>query len=216
MKKLIILLGILLPCTVASASVEGIKILSQEHHVSGYAAGTGETTSYDQTEPFPLSGTASAFWPGQNSGINAVNSSAGNFSVTTADLSRWTFTESWAIAESTYIFSPLTAHLQFQYSGSVEPHAFENKIWLSIYDITDSLFVDDRKWSTESPIGISFIEYTNYTFDPSHQYELQLYAAVFAGDNPGVTSSLDVSIIPEPCSLLLLGLGSLVFRKREA
>jgi len=216
MKKLIVLLGILLTSTAAYAGVEGITILSQEHHVSGYAAGTGDTTSYDQTEAYLVSESVFALWPGPNPGTNETSSSAGNFSVTAVDRSRWTFTDSWALAESTYIFSPLADHLQFQYAGSVEMHAFENKVSARLYDTTDNLLVDYRQWTTELSAGLAFNETEDYTFDLSHQYELQLYAKVFAGDNPGVTSSLEVSIVPEPCSLVLLGLGVLVLRSRRA
>lgn len=212
MIKLIILLGVLLP----SVSAAGIIILSEEHHVSGYAAGAGDTTSYDQMVAYPVSGSASATWPGPNPGIHEVSSTAGNFIVTAVDRSRWASTESWAIAESTYIFSPLTTHLQFQYVGSVEMHASENKVSAKVYDITDGLFIDQHEWTTEFPSLIAFNEVEDYTFDLSHQYELQLYAKFFSGDNPGATSSLDVSIVPEPCSLLLLGLGGLVLRKRKA
>lgn len=211
MKKLIILLGILL----LSASVEGILILSEEHHVSGYAAGTGDTTSYEQMGAYPVSGSAAAYWSGPNPGTNEVSSSAGNLSVTAVDRSCWTLTESWAIAESTYIFLPLTADLQFQYAGRVGMHAFENKVSASIYDITDNLLVDYREWTTEFLSFVAFNEVEDYTFDPSHQYKLQLYAKVFAGDNPGATSSLVVSI-PEPCSLALFGLGGLLLRSRKA
>lgn len=216
MKKLIVLLGILLPCTGSYAGVEGVTILSQEHHVSGYAAGTGATTSYDQTEAYLVSGSVFALWPGPNPGTNEVSSSAGNFGVTAVDLSRWTFTDSWALAESTYIFSPLAAHLQFQYAGGVEMHAFENKVWARLFDITDNLLVDYRQWTTELSLGLAFNEAADYTLNLGHQYELQLYAKVFAGDNPGVTSSLEVSIVPEPCSLVLLGLGGLLLRRCRA
>jgi hypothetical protein len=212
MEKLIILLGILMPCTASIASVEGITIVSQEHHVSSYAAGTIQSSSYDQT--FPTSDSASALWSGPNPGTNEASSSAGNFSVTAVDRSRWTFTESWAIAESTYIFSPLTPHLQFQYTGSVEMHAFENMVSARVFDITDDLLIDYREWTTELSAGLAFNEAEYYTFDLSHQYKLQLYAEVFAGDNPGATSWLEV--VPEPCSLVLLGLGGLVLRRRKA
>jgi hypothetical protein len=209
MGKLIILLGILMPFAAVSASVEGITILSQEYHVSGYAAGTILSSSYDQTSP--VSGSASAFWwddgfySESNPGTNEVSSSAGDFSVTAADRSCWTFTESWAIAESTYIFSPLTEYLQFQYVGSVEMHAFENKVSARVFDITDDLLIDYREWSTEFPSLLAFNEAEYYAFDLSHQYELQLYAKVFAGDNPGATSSLEVSIVPEPCNYVIAG-----------
>lgn len=216
MKKLIVLLGIVLFSTAAYGSFEGISILSQEHHVSGYAGGTGAITSYDQTETSLVSGSASALWPGPNPGTNGAGSSAGDFGVTAVDLSRWTFTGSWALAESTYVFSPLATNLQFQYAGSVEMHAFENKVWARVFDITDNLLVDYRQWTTELSSGLTFNESADYTLNLEHQYELQLYAKVFAGDNPGVTSSLEVSIVPEPCSLILLGLGGLVLLRCRA
>jgi hypothetical protein len=220
MKKLIILLGIVLFCAAASASVTGINILSQEHHVSGYAYGTSVNDSYDETETFSVIESASALWWGtesyteENPGTTEVSSSAGDFSVTAEDRSCCIWTGSWAVADSTYTFSPLTANLQFQYAGSVDMHEFENKVSVSIYDITASQSVDYREWTTE--IGISFNENTNYILDPGHQYELQLYAEVSIGDTPDVTSSLEVSIVPEPCTLALLGFGGLILRRRKA
>lgn len=213
MKKLLILTVIFLFCFTASAGVKGITILSQEHHVSGLAKGTLESDSYDITDTAAVSGSALALWwdEGRYSeddpGINRVNSSAGNFSVIAVDQSIWTFTDSRATAESTYTFSPIATRLQFQYSGAVEMHFFENIVSVSLYDITDDIPVDFRKWTTEISSGISFTEDVSYTLDPSHIYQMQLYATVLAGDNPGVTSSLEVSIIPEPFSLVVLGLG---------
>ena len=68
-------------------------------------------------------------------------------------------------------------------------------------DLTTGSRIDSERWSTEFQYYLHFDCVRDWTFDPSHEYQLVLYAQVDIGDWPGVTSRL---VIPEPGSLGLM------------
>jgi hypothetical protein len=193
--------------------------LSQTHHVWGFAQGTLLSDSYDRTDSIPVSGNASALWwdegyTEENPGTNYVSSDAGNFRVEAYDGSCWTFTGSYAYAESTYMFNPTTEYLQIHFTGAVDMHAFENEVKFSLSDETDNFVLDSEVWATEDPLSVDSIR--DYVVNPSHNYELLLHAHVCIGDTPRVISNLECTIIPEPATLILLSLGAVMVRKRRA
>jgi hypothetical protein len=218
--------SILTVCIVAGTKAGGIEVQSEKHRVWGRSFGSLISDSYDITNNSPINGSAAALWWGEhyseeNPGTNRVFSSAGNFGVSAADQSCWTFTGSYAKAKSDYIFKPMTSQLEIAFTGGVQMHAFENWVSFILYDITNEFQLDSNVWKTE---GYGYIgaglsgpiinEVRNYSVSPLHQYRLELYAQVDIGDTPGVTSHLQTAITPEPASLLLLALGGLWIRKR--
>jgi hypothetical protein len=208
----------------------GIAIASQTHHVWGQAGGYDPATgyfanSYDLTDTAPVSGMASAPYyvdePYYQDWVtNTVSSRAGEFLVEAVDGSQWTFTGSWARAHSEYEFTPNTHDLGLHFDGVVAMHAFENWVTFTLSDVTDvdnPISIDTRTWSTEGLPGDSgIVDWSqDYVCDPSHLYELTLYAQVNIGDTPGVTSRLEVTITPEPAAISLALLGGLALARRR-
>jgi hypothetical protein len=212
MKRLVFgcLCVLFLSLNTANGGMSGIDILSQTHHVWGKASGSVESHSYDMTNMFPVSGTASALWwddgpyTSSDPGINTVSSYAGNLCVIAVDESCWTFTGSYAYAESTYIFEPQTTCLPIRFTGLVEMHEFENEVSFSL---TGDGVNDSYVWTTEEPGSLPIDITKVYSVNPGSCYELTLYAQVFVGDCPNVTSSLQASIIPTPGAILLGSIG---------
>jgi len=194
----------------AHGGLTGIDILSETHHVWGLAGGTVESHSYDSTNIFPVSGTASALWWDEgpympsNPGINTVSSYAGNLAVYATTYDCWIFTGSYAYAESTYVFRPNTVCLPIHFTGYVDMHSFENA---SSFSLIGDGIMDSHVWVTESSSGFPINYMAVYSVNPGSYYELTLHAHVSVGDWPGVTSSLQATVIPAPSAILLGGIG---------
>ena len=194
----------------AHGGLAGIEILSETHHVWGLAGGTVQSNSYDSTDIFPVSGTASSEWWDEgpytpsDPGINTVSSYAGNLAVGAITDDCWTFTGSYAYAESTYLFKPNTTNLQIHFTGYVDMHSFENE---ASYSLIGDGIMDSHVWVTESSSGFPIDYLAVYSVNPGSYYELTLHAHVSSGDWPWVTSSLQADVIPAPSALLLGGIG---------
>jgi hypothetical protein len=175
---------------------------------------------YDLTSSAPVLGSTSALfwgaWPltESNPAINTMTSFAGDFHVYAQDGGSWQYS-SRGFAQSNYLFTPQTDQLQIQFTGLVEMHAFDNWANFSLVDTVANSIVDSQKWSTEWPPFLNIDRTGNYAVTPGREYNLTLYAQYSVGDaTSGGRTELFATIIPEPTTLLLLGLGALRNLKR--
>lgn len=206
---------LLLAASISRCHGKYIDIIGQQHRVWGIAAGTETSGSFDITSSSPIGYHAEALWwdegyySQENPGTNRVSAAAGEFAVSATDRSCWTFTGSRAFAQSEYRFRPRTEQITLSLSGQVEMHAFENEVWFSLADTTYGYVLAEQSWTTEYPSWSAFEWTGQFYLDPDHEYCLTLYANVWTGDTPWVTSELEAVIIPEAATIVLLGWGSL-------
>lgn len=209
----------------AGGSVTGIQVVSEEHHVWGFAGSDtdwtpgGNQESYDQTAPNPLdvsvTGTYIDSWGPCTLTSRSVT---GDFHVET----HATYWFSRAYAQSSYLFTPqagvdaLTFGLVGSGCGVGIPD--ETNIQFTLDDLTAEgtlasltapSSIDD--WGGPmSPSSWSVASDTTYDVDPTHTYCLTLYACAGGGDGWRDTYG-DVSVqavIPAPGALLLSVIGA--------
>jgi hypothetical protein len=201
----------------------GINIISQTHHVWGTAGGTLSDSTYDYTSSAPVSGSASALWwedgsgyTEENPGTNFETSFAGDFHIYARDESCWTFTGSRSFAESTYLFTPQTDQLQIQFTG-INGDMYLSRVSFSLFDTITNSMVDSHELPSAYQHFDAVIDWTgNYAVTSGREYALTLYARAIVGDSPYFTCELFANITPEPATLLLLGLGAMMLRRKTA
>jgi hypothetical protein len=204
------LMIILVAVVLAVPAYGGVTILSQQHRVCG----KGLRDDYDITDTVPISGVTD--------GRDASSSSV-NFSVEASTQASW----GWAAANSSYIFTIDQPSLTISLIGSLWSRAFPDRwghISYSLSDYTTGEFVGGQSWSlseADSRVddwgnrdwGRNIDEAPSFDeLDTNHEYTLNLSASVTNAD--GTWANLNAILIPEPASLLLLGLGRLLIRKK--
>lgn len=198
------------------ATVTGIMLLSQQYHVSGYCDSDEGRLTYDKTANSPLSMTITGYKtigvPPATHQLNA-HSEADLFHIAAKslgyDIGQTAFVAR-ANVEATWIFSPLTNDLRIAIKG-----IFYNNIqpsgW-SLTDITtDTLIIRDL---LDSQYDNIYDGENLYYFDPTHQYKMEAYYTTGSDWGEGYWADWDAIITPEPTTILLLGLGAFMLRKR--
>jgi hypothetical protein len=208
----------------------GIQLVSEQHHVWGYAGsetmyGPGGTqVPYDQTSSGPLyvSATGTYMDPYMGEWSLTAWSSAGNFS--SEALSTYWFSR--AHGESTYVFLPEagTGALTFTLSGSGDGVGLpESHIGFTLADLTTGVSLAsllapaDADWHEWSTWSYNWTE--THWMDPTHTYVMTLSASAEGGDGTRhAILGLDVRpAVPAPGALLLaaIGVACLGWRRRS-
>jgi len=210
---------ILAPRTTASGGVTGINLLSQSHHVWGFAGEsqgiqpTGNVTPYNQTSAAPLAVTVGA-WPGGDPFPGYAHSIAGDFTAL-AESAYW---YSAANAASTYEFSPLDTLLCVRVYGCTDGWGEESGVQYTLTDSTLGSVVDEFE-----AIGVvapddelCFDWQTSYAVDPGHEYVLTLYAGTSGSDGfRGANITAELACIPAPSALALGLIGAALALRRQ-
>ncbi len=186
----------------------GYESISTSHHIMGEIAGE---IGYDESGTSPLS--------------NSFSNSLGEVSSAT-DISSWfefdefrcfagaqkySDIDASATAEISMIFKP--------YGNSFEIHTLLDEARSGAYslvritDLMTGIPVFLNNYPGGLPDGV-------YAINPDHIYELYVYtmASVQEGGNDEYSfaaAEVNFSVIPEPTTLLLLGLGGVMLRRRS-
>jgi hypothetical protein len=222
----------------AYASMTGMNIISQTYHIWGgtYCSEISLNDSYDITNSVPVIaerrhnevvtdgyGTTSfTYYSGSSAtegildaeGIAMIEGSRGN-----------NHYSSWGIAPANaqvdYVFSPVTSSLELFFTGITGYHCWESWCTFELKDLNTLEIVDSRKWAWEINWGWDYVEdrddlpYTGmYPMNPDHLYSMTLVAHATPGDQRRGYVHLEMTTIPEPATLILLGLGGMILRKK--
>lgn len=202
-----ILLGVYV--TVCQASLE------KTHRVWGNAGDVTYINPPPSTSP-PVSGSASdggsyAYSVANEWGVYAYRYGFANIAN--------------AYAENTYIFSPISDTLTLTVSGVITEWWFENDAKLTLIDQTTGTILESYlspSYTCVCPFlpgeddmqPYQFSWTKDYEVNPLHEYKLTIFVAAHRSEGGDGSAELIVnSLIPEPASLLFLGLGGLLCRK---
>ena len=157
-----------------------------------------------------------------------VQSCAENFAISTCtdcgtETALQESPQAGALAETTCFFKPQESSLDIALTPSGNACTYE---WMregfgfSLTDLTTDVLLDQDGWAGQDHLfmqtGELTVQKTFNDLDPSHQYELLLWTrtCIFGDDDGNYDLSLQTSIMPEPATLLLMGIGSILFMKR--
>jgi hypothetical protein len=118
------------------------------------------------------------------------------------------------------VFQPLSSNLEFQFTGYTESHSWESFIDYTLTDLTTNLLIQSKRWAKETVVwtgGNSLPYSVTYPLNVGHQYRLDLFAKSEIGDFRDGSANLNLTIVPEPMSMLLLapGLVGLTLRRNR-
>jgi hypothetical protein len=197
------------------SSYGGITILQEEYHCSGDTNGELPDTSYSYTDSSPVSGFKSDRWGG-------TQSSAYKFGATAETGA----SREWAMAYSKFVFSVNTPILillvKADMYSTAYPHREGEKVSFLLTDNLTNSAIESKQWSLKEADrpdewNTGYVRTINESFSYSlitgHEYCLLITSNVTNSD--GVYSYIDVEVIPEPSSTVLLCLGALGFATRR-
>ena len=216
MKKLVIVL--LTTCLITDFVDAGAVItpVSSQYHVWGGCDGE----SYDTSSSDPVSGGCSGqvggFWNTSESQAGRIdNKLQVNAQAVMYSYPEWSNT--WAFAELTFTFTTDSPSISLSFDGISADHTFESWTYFVFKDVLNALVLDNRIWTFEFdnaygepplPCQLSYLVF------PGREYSVTIGAHAMAGDGGIGLASLDAILTPEPASLLLMGLGVLLARKK--
>ncbi len=207
---------------VASGGVSGINLLSENHHVWGFAGEsqgmqpTGKVTPYDQTSGAPLDVSVGQ-WVGPDPYPGYAHSVAGNFSAS-AESIYW-YSAAWASSE--YRFTPIDALLCVRVYGGTDGYERETVVQYALADSTLGVVLDDFEaiGAVAPDSNLTFDWQKCYPVDPSHEYVLTLQANSNGSDwIRGANIAADVACVPSPSALMLGAIGAVLvaWRRRRS
>ena len=210
----IFLVTLVLTCNPAYSSLLGINILSQSHHIWGFAGqqtADGPLETYDLSDTQPISHTATGYefyedpWPPE---VQTSFASAGNF-IHELAINRQ-LAGAWA--ESFYNFTADYNVLAFNAFGYTNQSHLQDKLIVSLLDTTENVNIFYYISSTQYDFINRLVVDDIFNINKEHVYQLHLYSEVTSGDS-GAWALLQANLscplqpIPEPNSMALLGIG---------
>ncbi len=223
MKAILIRLFFLCGCLSMQAGGAGPIIISEQvHWIQGNTnADIDSSSSFDLLYPddfgqFIFDEQSYGVWSYGSEEIRidpAAGASVGGFSVSTFAVGTLQAgMTTYAHAKSTYIFKPTIETLYVAFSSPSTTAMWEGMAAFSFSNLTVPSVLE--QW-TSDPVSREGIDlFKAYEVNPSHEYSLVLECYSFGDSSTSgdLVNTIAVTIIPEPCMLLLLGIGIVLMR----
>lgn len=194
-----------------------VTLISVEHRVWG-DAGRALPSTYDETAFVPLSRDISSNDP--VGGSYYASSAASEWSVNAYRAGGADFCNGYA--RNTYLFTPLNQQLSISLVGRIGVWWFENDALMTLTDLNTNSVVSSyqspsyfQPQSPFSPGDDDMVDYnidwhTTLAVDPLHEYELMLLVGAHRGEGGSGSASLNLTLAPEPGTVLLAGVAVLI------
>ena len=213
---------------ILQATPSAIEVFTEEYHVWGNLrvypdgpSGNYIEDSYDTSDSTPISGYVEWIGSNQSYSTNWAHSSTELLGVSANSYAFWVHPESQSIgyAEGSWTFQPEWDLLRL----NIEMHQlyYISPITVELVDVTSSTTLfsyngnvctfPDYDWYCSNEE--SFVQ--DFLVDPTHEYSM--YAKIMSGANDDGPwyGSISSTVIPEPTTLILIGLGAVVLIRKH-
>lgn len=220
MKKLVfscLFICLMLPVNLFATDIE---ILLGQYNIEGAYNCTSGGTSW--SDSYNLSSNTSLVNEISSSGathLALAHSSIENFQLHVA-ATEWATDggSAWAMAKGTWTFRPLSNVLDTDFTmwGRINGSYSSQGVKVMLIDLVTGEKLLDQIYTGTMPAWYAPGSYS-YTFNvnPAHDYGLFMSAKVTTYDSMGTYIDIGASFMPEPATIIMLGLGAVLLVRKQ-